>query len=658
MQWITAKEVKGLAGMPSTERRTRDALERATCYKPELKRKREGTKAFEYHIDALPMETRAALLLQASQIEVGGTVFTLPKRNEAKELSYCPEALWDKYDNAPDTHKKKAERKFNIACAVADLRAKNIPVEDALLLVAKKFNTSEGTVRRTYYTVDGFERADWITLFVPKYKARKETQEAEFTPAAWEAFKADYFRLEGPNLTTCLERVIQAGANKGWVVPSESSVRRKIEREIPKDQAVLLRKGEHALMMMYPAQTRSVLQLHAMEHINGDGYQHNVFVRWHNGEILRPKTWFWQDVYSRKIVGYYVDVSENKDSIRLSLMSMIERYGIPKIATIDNTRAAANKELTAGIKTRYRFKVKEDDPDGLFKVLGIDVQWTTIKYGKGHGQAKPIERAFGVGGLEEMIDKHPLNAGAYTGPNPMAKPDNYGSKAIAVEDFLKTVEYGVNQFNSKPNRETEVCGGRMSFDEAFNVSYEASTIRKATKEQLRILMLCSEPVRVTNGTFTLKAGGTIANQTNKYISESLIGMRLKHGKVVVRFDPRNLHQSVFCYTTDGRFICEAQCQERSGFNDRVAARDHEKNRTRFTKATKAAALAQQRMTIAEVAAQLPEVEPPKAPETKIVEMYQQAGNTVRKAQIEMDEDEREEAFGNAISAIWEKQAEL
>ncbi|NMV21723.1 DDE endonuclease, partial [Vibrio parahaemolyticus] len=83
--------------------------------------------------------------------------------------------------------------------------------------------------------------------------------------------------------------------------------------------------------------------------INGDGYQHNVFVRWWNGEILRPKTWIWQDIYSRKVLGYYCDISENSDSIRLALMGVIDKYGLPKHATIDNTRAAANKWLTGGV---------------------------------------------------------------------------------------------------------------------------------------------------------------------------------------------------------------------------------------------------------------------------------------------------------------------
>ncbi|WP_354624870.1 transposase domain-containing protein [Psychromonas sp. MME2] len=644
--WFSATELCEVPNLPSTVQNI-NAKANKEQWQSRPRSGQGGGK--EFHIDSLPTETRAHLMLQASQIEVNGTVFDLPKK-DSSELSYCPEALWYSYEKATSKHKEKAQHKFTIACAVADLRSQNIPIKNALEMVAEKFESSVGTVRRTFYTVDGYERCDWITLFVPKYKARKAALDAEFTPEAWEFLKADYLRLEQPCLTTSIERTIIAGEDKGWVVPSESSIIRKIKREITKDEIVLLREGEHALMSLYPSQRRTVLNMHAMEHINGDGYQHNVFVRWHNGEIVRPKTWFWQDIYSRKIVGYYTDISENTDSIRLALMSVIEQYGIPKEVTIDNTRAAANKKMTGGVKNRYRFKVKEDDPKGIIPLLGIKLHWTSINYGKGHGQAKPIERAFGVGGLEEMIDKHPLNAGGYTGANPMAKPDNYGSKAIAVDAFLQSVEAGVAQFNARAKRETEVCMGLSSFNEVFDVSYQASQIKKATKEQLRLLMLTAESVTLQkDGSFTLQSGGTIANRKNRYSNLELIGMQLKSNKLEIRFDPRNLHKSVLCYSLDGRFICEAECIDMAGFNDTSAAREQHRHRTQYTKATKKAAQAQQKMDIAEVAAQMPAIEPPPPPETKIVEMFQQVGNTLRKQQVEVDE--REDAFCRAMDLI-------
>lgn len=56
--WVTAKEVAGLEGMPTTDRRTRDILENWAKGKEGARRKRSGTKAFEYHISVLPKAVR------------------------------------------------------------------------------------------------------------------------------------------------------------------------------------------------------------------------------------------------------------------------------------------------------------------------------------------------------------------------------------------------------------------------------------------------------------------------------------------------------------------------------------------------------------------------------------------------------------------------
>ncbi|MGT0149762.1 transposase domain-containing protein [Vibrio metschnikovii] len=74
----------------------------------------------------------------------------------------------------------------------------------------------------------------------------------------------------------------------------------------------------------------------------------------------------------------------------------------------------------------------------------------------------------------------------------MAKPDNYGERAVPADDFLQAIAKGVEMYNAKANRNTEVCRGFMSFDEAFNASYANAPIRKATKEQLQMMMLQAE----------------------------------------------------------------------------------------------------------------------------------------------------------------------
>ncbi|PTP90118.1 transposase domain-containing protein [Vibrio splendidus] len=654
-EWLSAQELVDIGGLPNSVQ--------GIHYKAKVEnwdfRSREGKGGGkEYYLNSLPEPVRAAIILKHGYIEVQGNYFPIAKQ---EELNYCREALWAKWEAATSKQQEKATKKVTIVQAVTNLVKTGITASNAFIVVAKELGSSNGTVRRTYYDAIPYESEDWGPALLPKHRERREYLDAEFTPAAWDYFLADFLRPEKPTRAACYLRLIEAAKEHGWSVPSESSLSRKIERDLTKTQIVYARDGERAVADMYPAQERSVLSLHAMEWINGDGYQHNVFVRWFNGEILRPKTWVWQDIYSRKILGYYCDISENSDSIRLALMRVIDRYGIPKHTTIDNTRAAANKWLTGGVPNRYRFKVKEDDPKGILPMLGIQTHWTQVLFGTGHGQAKPVERAFSHGGLGELVDKHPLVAGAYTGASPMEKPDNYNqNNAVDVEVFLKALEAGVNQFNARANRQTEVCNGQMSFDEAFAQSYEQSQIIKASKEQLRLLMLTAEAVRVRkDGTFTLEAGGSINRRSNRYYNPVLADRRLKQSKVVVRFDPQNLHGSVYCYTLDGRLVCEAECIEKVAFNDKSAAREQDRNRKQYVKATKQALAAQKRMNIKEAAALLPKSKASEMPETKVVEIFRPVGNTVRVEQVEieeeLDQEEYQAAFQRGLAQFAEEQ---
>lgn len=72
--WVTAKEVAGLEGMPTTDRRTRDILDEWAKGKEGARRKRSGTKAFEYHISVLPKAVRD----QVSPPEQGGVATWVP----------------------------------------------------------------------------------------------------------------------------------------------------------------------------------------------------------------------------------------------------------------------------------------------------------------------------------------------------------------------------------------------------------------------------------------------------------------------------------------------------------------------------------------------------------------------------------------------------
>lgn len=645
--FITAGDIVGLPGLPGSIQGARKALRKWATRSNAMKRKASGSVAVEYDINCLPESVRAALLLSRGCVETSRGIIKLNRPQPQTAAEYDRVQLWQCWERASEAQRERAKKWLNAVTLAAELIDANISVQTAFNSVASELNINATTLRDRYYGAQAFDRKDWAPVMLDKRAGKQVTvKKAEYDESAWDFLLADYLRNEAPTLFKCYERLQLAAKEHGWRIPTYKTALRRINK-LDKAMVVACREGEHALMRLLPAQQRTVASLATLQWINGDGYQHNVFVKWFNGEIVRPKTWFWQDVKTRRIIGWRCDMTENMDSIRLSFMDVIKKYGIPKDfhITIDNTRAAANKWLTGGVKNRYRFKVREDDPKGLFVVIGGNIHWTSVVAGKGWGQAKPVERAFGVGGMEEYIDKHPALAGAYTGPNPQAKPENYASRAVDAELFLQTIAEGVAMFNARIGRDTEMCEGRYSFDQVFERDFPNTIVRKPTEEQLRMFLLPAEAVTVKfNGEFTLHAGGSLLNQKNRYHNAALMGISPR--KVVVRFDPQNLHGDVYCYTLDGRFLCAASCIEKVGFGDTQAAREHGLAKKQLRKATKALVKATIKKDALEVSELMPRLTEPESPESRVVGIYRPVGNTVIVQQPDTDDDYDEEMERN------------
>lgn len=663
-EWFTPQELAGLPGLPKTLA--------GIHYKAKAegwqKRKRAKGKGFEFHIEALPAKAKAALVLRehrespAGSSAAGGpglpspadgrtslTAQVSPPSSQGEAAApYCRESLWARFEQLPARLQTKA--RFRLAALDSALRliAAGTPRRNAWAMVADEAGVGRASLQRWHKRCRRYERQDWLAALADGYVGR--TARAEFDDVAWDYVRADYLRLDAPSATACYERLVDAAEKHGWQIPSQRTVERRLAN-IPKPIRVLAREGQAALMAMYPAMQRSVQELHALEWINGDGYVHNVFVQWPDGTIARPKTWLWQDIYSRKALAWRTDKSEHTDVIRLSFLDLVSRYGIPSHVTIDNTRAAANKWMTGGVPNRYRFKVREDDPLGLIpSICGPEsLHWTSVNPWGGHGQAKPVERTFGIGGLGEYVDKHPAFAGAYTGKNPTAKPENYGSRAIPLADFLAILSDTIRAMNARTGRRTEMAGGTKSYDQVFEQSYAQAPIRKATAEQLRMLMLSAEAVTVArDGTISLDAGSASGIGKNRYGCDAL-GEHIG-GKVIARFDPEQLHAQVHVYTLDNRYIGPADCIVAAGFGDTEAGRKHNRARREWMRAVKAAAEAETRMSVEEAARLLPEHPDEPEPEAKVVEaMFKRAvGSDVSPSPTD---DDYHQKFSRAVSRI-------
>ena len=417
-------------------------------------------------------------------------------------------------------------------------------------------------------------------------------KKAPISAEAWEYFLADYLDRRQPSASACYQRLRAMAAKKEWNIPALKTLLRRLKSQFTPAEITLRREGEHALARRYPHQTRTVADLQAMEWINGDGYKPRPNLRWPDGVVSRPVIWAWQDVYSRKILAYRIDRTENADLLRLTLGDLLERWGVPDHCTLDNTRAAANKWLSGGVKNRYRFKVKDEEPLGILPRLGIELHWSSVVAGQGWGQAKPIERAFRD--WREYLDKDPAMRKAWD-----------RAHALPLAEYQQAVDRIVASLNARLARGTEIAAGLHSYDQVFAASYEQSVVRKATAEQRRLLLLAAEAVRVDQtGCVALRAGSG-PNGLNRYAAESLLAYADQ--RVVVRFDPAKLHESVEIETVEGKSICTAECLAAVGFGDTQKGRAHARARKQFITATKKAAAA---------AGQAAEIELPEALETE------------------------------------------
>jgi len=580
----SGEELAGLPGMPGTSRRVRSTA--VTQQWPSRARAGRGGGR-EYPLSCLPVETQAAL---AAQLVGAAAANDAAPAGDARA-----EALGAVFDSKSDAVKNKARAALAAVREYHALRARGFTHKAVVEAVCREHQLSAATLWRFTAAVKGEPEHLWLFMLCPGYTGR--TSNAEMSAEAWEALKADYLRRERPSAASCIQRLKDAAPARGWSIPSTRTLLRRLEK-LPRVVKAMQREGTTAAKALYPAQQRLKAALAALDVINGDGYKHNVWVRFPDGEVVRAKTWFWQDVHSSRIIAWRTDKTEHTDVIRLSFGDVVEQYGIPNQVLLDNTLAAANKTMSGGIKHRFRFKVREDEPLGVFALMNVGVIWAT----PGHGQAKPIERTFGVGGVGEYIDKAPEFAGAWTGASPVDKPEYDGkTKTIELADLTRVIAREIAAFNAREGRRGAVHQGR-SFDQVWEQSYSSLTPRRATEAQRRLWLLATEPIKTStrNGEFTLDAGRVVGERVaNRYWHADLIDYAGK--AIVARFDPARLHEGVHVYTNDGRYIGFADCVQAAGFNDQNAGREHSRARSTFQRAIKTAAAAEVRMSVLDVA---------------------------------------------------------
>ena len=607
-EWFTAAELAelGLPGLPgdkrSINRRAEDERwkRRLGPDREVLVRTRAGRGGgLEYHLSLLPGAARLELARRGITAE------------RADAVAFDPHAeAWRWFEVQSGKVKAEAHRRLGIVIEIDLLEGSGLTRSAAVSEVSRRHSIGSSTMWKWLENIRGVKPEHRLPALAPRH--RGGGREAEIDPLLWNLFKSDYLRPSAPTLSACYDRTKAVADERGLAMPSEKTLRRRIEKEVPKAVLVLLREGEEALRRSIPSQRRTVADLHALECVNIDGHKFDVFVCTPDGRVIRPIMVAIQDVYSRKFLAWRIGGEESAVQARLCFADVFEVFGIPKECVLDNGRAWASKWITGGAKSRFRFKIKEEEPTGLLTALGIGIHWA-LPY---RGQSKPIERGFRD--LCETIAKHPAMEGAYTGNNPMAKPENYGSKAIPWGEFVAHVDRGMAAHNAKAGRRTEMARGR-SFDEVFAESYACAPIGKATPEQLRMALLAAEQKTVDRRT------GEVELYGNRYWSEACAEF---HGqKVTVRFDPDNLLREVHLYGLDGLYLTSAEVIQDTGFLNAAEAKSAAKRWADYRKRIRGAAELEQLLAAEQVAALQADLERAPMPEASVVRPVRHRGQT-------------------------------
>lgn len=646
--WFTLDELFDLRlpGMPTSisslkrlanegNWRLRDGLARqvATSTKP----------AWKYHVSLLPG------LAQAKLAQIAQRDATLAETREKRRALY-----WKTFQAMTDEHRQVAHQRHALIVSVEDALAKrellgrSMSIETTIAPILRKFGVSSSTYYDLRKKLTSVDREDWLPALAPAYAADGTVPNtAPCHEMAWAALKSDYLRSEKPTFSSCYRRVVNAAKKHGWTpIPEERTLRRRMEAEVPRSVQILTREGRKRAEQLYPSQIRTKSHLHAMEITNTDGHKLDLFVQvpWKSAEDSKYITdrvilLGIQDIYSGKILSWRLCEAETWDVVRACVGDMIEDHGIPDHLYMDNGRAFASKMISGGAVSRNRFKKVEGEVAGLLKTLDIEPHFTKPY----SGQSKPIERAWKD--LAEEISKHPAMSGAYTGNKPENKPENYRQWAVPLDVLERHVAERIAEHNARTGRRSETAKGR-SFDETFaeSMRHPATIVRRATEAQRSLWMLAAKVVK------TRSRNGEIHFQRNVYWAPEMNEWMGKH--VTVRFDPDKLHQPVKVYDADGRFICDAPCTEKAGFNEQSAAARHERNRRNLVKLTKAKAKLHKQLTPAELG-ELYTSDAPSKPEpirptvTRIV-----TGNlAIEQKTEEWSQDEYEAGIARGLSLI-------
>lgn len=585
MTWLSAREIAGLPGMPSTEFRTRERLGRLGIdNRPRAGR--EGGGGLEYDTSALPAETRAAIAARTvakaactalAQVDTAPVVsFAPPEKPLPAPLAPMPEP-----NRRPPslTDKATADARMLLVNMVLDLeplhgikRACNLvalqlasgQASADLQATARKANQrarADQVSARTLERYLGIYRAEGWWGLLPAPTPEPALQDVEQDVAAvlglYHSRDARFRKLTG----AAKEVTRQLGRDFDTWKALYARARRALDKFGKSHEAnTALIKARFAPGAQRDAQLpfkfRDTIVLKANDVAMIDGHTFKAKVRHpDHGAPFAPELTVTLDAKTRMVTGWSVNLSENVRAVGDALRHAVGQWGVPAILYGDNGAGETAKQMDCPI-------------DGFCARLGIDHRTGIAGKPQGHGGIERLWQTVGIncarnfatyqgkdvdgGTFRKVAAELQKEQRAVRRAQQTGEVVVLSNKVPTWQQFIDAVEKAVHEYNHEHRHRKlpkRADGKHMTPAEAWAADYKVEEQVLLSQLELRMMFM---PAVLR----TAKRGQvTFFNQT--YAAPELMRRDVDGHEVSVRYD---IHDPSFVlvYTLSGEYVCEAK----------------------------------------------------------------------------------------------------
>lgn len=254
----------------------------------------------------------------------------------------------------------------------------------------------------------------------------------------------------------------------------------------------------------------------------------------------------YQDIRSRKFVGWYVTDTPNSDANLFALRKAIQKFGIPREIYTDNGREFLCADI-GGRGRRRTAKTEGHTPPTILDRLGIKFTNAEVR----NGRSKIVERAFKE--VKETISRlfNTFTGGSIEERPEMLKKSLKSGKIVLDSKFTEIVDLMFEGgFNSHEHN------GWGMYGRTPNQAYAEHLLikRTASDEELNLMLMRSTRMQTVNekGVKLVLYGEDLFYWSNEFLFNH------QNKKVYVRYNPEDLKE-VRVYGENDQFLMTVPC---------------------------------------------------------------------------------------------------